>query len=811
MSNLKFTVAMAAMAAMPWARADDFAWPTSSADPDVIVLETSDSGSADNSLQNGAHWSGDHLAPDDQHHYWVPSGKTISGQSNTDVNYEFRGKSLTVEGTFLASDSTPKIGHLRFLSGALFDIGKARSGIGASAIVVASTEANPVTFKLTRPSGFRATPSFGNIISFASDANSWLVMRSDRSVPLQKFVFSGCDFSQFYGTLKLLRGYNNGDVPVENFLTNEVSAATSMPGSYILGKGATLYLSSAAACLNAGNFTAEAGSRIAITPIVTGPISIVTNRLSLGSSVDFVLERSPSRLTTYDQNVILFKMREAAAQEGNFPSRDSINILEHRCYNYYGLPQLVMEDDPEEAGSKVITVRSGRPLCTLTGNAKYAEGSNAEISTFTNETLWSTGALPTPAENAHVNYELHIAKDFETYCFAAGGMVLPSSGGLTLCGAVLTVTNLFLAGGTVQVIDKAVDLSNYKRRGIGAITVKGDYMGVYGGTGTENKIMVQSGRLLVIDYPIYGDGNLRLNVRGSTSYPYGGIELTKPNTNFTGKALVYSTGNSNTNSANGYRLQMYLSDARNLGGPMPAETFDGITLRGDPILISTNALCFNQENRHLYVYDRARIVMQHETDNTFEVRVPLTLNGELVFGNEYPNAEKAKVGKGGGTLVLGGEAKFYDSSTRTAGDTPVEGKNKLTMLIGKLRPDAPDAINGVAVTFGEESQGLEVDYTNETLRTTTGFKMTKTGSALTAADGGQIPVSFINMPRNNGSVLDVAVCTVPSEDAETLCAALQAVRVSGFKRPVLKVVPNGNGTSTIKADFRRIGFCIGFQ
>jgi hypothetical protein len=244
---------------------------------------------------------------------------------------------------------------------------------------------------------------------------------------------------------------------------------------------------------------------------------------------------------------------------------------------------------------------------------------------------------------------------------------------------------------------------------------------------------------------------------------------------------------------------------------MPTETFDGITLRGDPILISTNALCFNQENRHLYVYDRARIVMQHETDNTFEVRVPLTLNGELVFGNEYPNAEKAKVGKGGGTLVLGGEAKFYDSSTRTAGDTPVEGKNKLTMLIGKLRPDAPDAINGVAVTFGEESQGLEVDYTNETLRTTTGFKMTKTGSALTAADGGQIPVSFINMPRNNGSVLDVAVCTVPSEDAETLCAALQAVRVSGFKRPMLKVVPNGNGTSTIKADFRRIGFCIGFQ
>ena len=85
MSNLKFTMAMAAMAAMLLARADEFAWPTSSADPDVIVLETSDSGGADNSLQNGAHWSSKDV-PDNQHHYWVPSGKTIRGQSNTDVN-----------------------------------------------------------------------------------------------------------------------------------------------------------------------------------------------------------------------------------------------------------------------------------------------------------------------------------------------------------------------------------------------------------------------------------------------------------------------------------------------------------------------------------------------------------------------------------------------------------------------------------------------------------------------------------------------------------------------------------------------------
>ena len=353
--------------------------------------------------------------------------------------------------------------------------------------------------------------------------------------------------------------------------------------------------------------------------------------------------------------------------------------------------------------------------------------------------------------------------------------------------------------------DRAVGLSNYMRRGMGAITVKGDYMGVYGGTETESKVMTMSSRLLVIDYPIYGDGNLRLNVRNNTSYPYGGIELTHLNTNFTGKALVYSTGNSNTNSATGYRLQMYLNDARNLGGPMPTETFDGITMRGDPLLISTTSLCFNQENRHLYVYDRARIVMQHATDNTIEVRVPLPFRGELVFGNEYPNAERAKVGKGGGTLVLGGEARFYDSSTSSAGDTPVADKNKLTMLIGKLRPDAVDAVNGVAVTFGEESQGLEVDYANESLRTT-GFKMTTSESALTKVGGGQIPVSFINMPDEEGNVLDVAVCTVPDVDAEATCNLLKPIRAAGLGVPSLKAVSNGDGTSTVKADFKRVGF-----
>ena len=807
MSNLKFTMAMAAVAAIPWARADEFAWPTSSSDEGVIVLKTSDTASASNSIENGAHWdvpseeSSAH--PSSDYHYWVPAGKTIYG-TESGTAPTFSGKSLTIEGTFYTGDSNPTIPRLRALSGSVFEFSKARNGIGGGKITIESSAASPVTFRLTRSSGFKSSPAFNGNSSFDSDADAWLIMRCDRLAPLQMFYFAGCDFSHFYGTLKLVHGYNNGDVPVENYLTNQISAATSMPGSYILGKGVTLYLSTASACMNAGNFTAEAGSRIAIKSNVTGPVSTVTNRLTLGSSVD--VDYLAATLAKYDNaDFALFKMKDMAAQTENLPDLSSINLI---GYNYYGLPQLALEDAPEEAGSKTITIRSGRSLCRLTGHAKY-EGSNAEISTFTNKALWSTGALPTSSENAHVNYDLHVAKDFETYCFAAGGMILPSSGVLTPCCAVLTVTNLFLVGGTVQVIDKVVSLSNYRRRGMGAITVKGDYMGVYGGT--DGKIMTQSSRLLVIDYPIYGNGSLRLNVRGSTSYPYGGIELTQFNTNFTGKALVYSTGNSNTNSANGYRLQMYLNDARNLGGPMPTETFDGITLRGDPILISTNSLCFNQTNRDIFVYDRGRIVMQNATDNTFEVQVPVTYNGELVFGNDYPTAEKANVGKGGGTLVLGGPAKFYDSSTGAAGDTPVADKNKLKMLIGKLRPAAVDAVNGVAVTFGEESEGLEVDYANEALRTTTGFKMTRTGSALTAADGGQIPVSFINMPRNSGSVLDVAVCTVPSEDADTLCATLQAVRVSGFKRPALKVVSNGDGTSTIKADIRPIGFCIGFH
>lgn len=802
---MKTYIAITCVALALSAISDDFVWPESAMSEGVVVLQTSDRKSDESSLENTAHWSPAEL--DGQYHYWVPADKTIYGSRETSMS--FAGKSLTVEGLFHSSDSIPTISHLRFMAGSRFGAYNSRNGIGGGEITIDSTQSNPVTFFIERtPNNFKERPDFGSTFSFVSEADAWLVMKTSQEVPGGLYKFSGCDFSGFYGTLKLLRDHEG--VGLENYLTNWVSAATSMPGSYILGTGVVLSVSGSSSCLNASNFTAEAGSRI-YNKNSTAPLSTVTGKLTLGEAVDVDANNfaAPTVDTYNTADYVLFKLKDAAALDANLPDPSGINMVDGGC-NYWGLRQWGFQDDADEADAKVFAFRSGRSLCTLNSDAA-AEGSG-ETSTFTDGTKWSTGALPAGDENAVVKKKLVVAKDFTEYTFAAGGMVVGAKGELNPMCSILTITNLFMSGGTVYVTDKAVNVDANNLRDMNTVRVRGDYLGVYGGEAVTNTIFTQSARLLVIDYPMHGDGTLWLAVRTTGSYPYGGIELMKVNTNFTGKAVVRGDGNSNCSSEDGKCLQMYLNDARNLGGAMAESTFDGITLRGDAILISTNSLCFNQTNRNIFVCDRARIVMQHETDNTFEVQVPVTYNGELVFGNEYPNARRANVGKGGGTLVLGGEAKFYDEALGTAGDTPVADRNKLTMLVGKLRPASAEAVNGVAVTFGEESDGLEVDYTNETLRATTGFNMTKAGSSLSKAGGGQIPVTFANMPSGEDKVLDVAVCTVPNADAAAVYAKLKPIKVEGLASPVLKVVPNSDGeTSTIKADFRTTGFTLVFR
>ena len=429
MSSLKLMMAMATMAAMLLARADEFVWPASSSDEGVIVLQGNDK-SGRSSLTNcvPSYWAGEAVV-DDQHHYWVPAGYTIYG---TATGVTFGGKSLTVEGTLRTTDANPIIPRLRFLSGSFCDFQNSHEGIGGGNITISSTGESPVKFRLSRSGSFTPHPVFGSGISFSSDSDSWLVVQNNQSVPKHRCSFNGCDFSGFYGTLKMLRSYNNGDVSKDAFLTNMIQGTITMPGSYILGKGVMMNLAGASACLNAGNFTAEAGSWIFINSNVTKPVSTVTNRLVLGRSVDvYPGNFSAPGVNKYNtEDYVLFKLKEAAAQDENLPDVEAVNMLKNTGYNYYGLPQMAIQNDAEEAGAKILAFRSGRPLCSLKTNARYV-GENGAISTFTNKTLWSTGDLPTSSENAYVNYDLHVARDFETYCFAASGMVIGSNGWVT--------------------------------------------------------------------------------------------------------------------------------------------------------------------------------------------------------------------------------------------------------------------------------------------------------------------------------------------------------------------------------------------
>lgn len=369
----------------------------------------------------------------------------------------------------------------------------------------------------------------------------------------------------------------------------------------------------------------------------------------------------------------------------------------------------------------------------------------------------------------------------------------------------VTITNLFLLGGA----DLNAAAQYWKstsasyRNGRRATWLKGDYLGVYGADGALCR--VAHNRLLAIDMPLCGDGPMRATISSGTSYPRGGIEFTQINTNFYGKFIVASDGNAWNGSTTdpkgvyspiGNRLLFFASDARNIGGDMSDETFDGLTLRGDSILVGVNSLNFHQRNRGVYVQDRIRLVMNNESDNTLVISNSVTYGGEMVFGNDFPNANNAKVGKGGGTLVLGGAARFYDPENKVACDTPSVSSNRLTMLIGRLRPVAANALDGVAVKFGEESDGLELDWNASDEMKATGFYSVKELSALTSerADG-KIPVRVINVPADAVGET-IAVCTVPTAIAEATLAKFSYDR-TGRQRGFFSLGEEKDGNRTI--------------
>ena len=112
--------------------------------------------------------------------------------------------------------------------------------------------------------------------------------------------------------------------------------------------------------------------------------------------------------------------------------------------------------------------------------------------------------------------------------------------------------------------------------------------------------------LNTIEAEIDGTGTMFITGRSGSGNPYGDIEFTALNTNFTGRIKVLAEVSNVTASTNDYAHErLFVSDALNLGGPLESFKSDALELADYSVLEARGDVTLDVANRGVTVTDNA--------------------------------------------------------------------------------------------------------------------------------------------------------------------------------------------------------------
>ena len=252
--------------------------------------------------------------------------------------------------------------------------------------------------------------------------------------------------------------------------------------------------------------------------------------------------------------------------------------------------------------------------------------------------------------------------------------------------------------------------------------------------------------------------------------------ITGLNTNFAGRIRLYHdpfTGadKDKFNAApDTYCVTLTVSDARNLGGPLPAFDEAGFMLAEHSLLRVKGSPVFNEATRGWSVKNVGRISV--EAGQTVTIT-----NMQITYSGEFRK-------EGSGTLKLGGTARF----TADAVETPLEGTNVLAIAAGALTPADVTGCDGLAVTFAAGTK-LVLDASATGDLKTYGLYDVKWDSPISVAGGAALPVELA-LPDgfDKKACHRFGICTVSPTAAQSLDVDDFAVAgVKGMRTRVSKV------------------------
>ncbi|MBR4611086.1 MAG: hypothetical protein IKO40_00075, partial [Kiritimatiellae bacterium] len=407
--------------------------------------------------------------------------------------------------------------------------------------------------------------------------------------------------------------------------------------------------------------------------------------------------------------------------------------------------------------------------------------SQALPSACTNAASWKSG-------NAPVSGKMYIAADgvgglasgtwpiirtpyysntSTPFVFAGDALVIGQGGNILPCSNDVTFKNLVLSVNTTYVLSLA-STPAYLRGSLHLRASSDSY---------PQKIQAYMRGLNTVAAEVSGPGTLNVMGRSGSGNPYGDIEFTALNTNYTGRIKVLANVNNVSPAQDDYKHErVFVTDARNLGGPLPEFRADALELADYSVLEARNDVDMNVANRGVKVTGNAGFAAP--TNVTLAISNDITWNG---------TARKT----GAGTLALGGAPRIASGATAA-----------LAVKEGYLQALATNAVDGVSVTFADGAYLL-------VNAAATGDVATFGAVDLSATPfGGMLPVAFDfpgGVPEGD-ETLTVAVATV-ADAAKAQSLELSARKIS--KHSVeFSHRTNADGTVTILAKIYKPAFVI---
>lgn len=403
---------------------------------------------------------------------------------------------------------------------------------------------------------------------------------------------------------------------------------------------------------------------------------------------------------------------------------------------------------------------------------------------------WGDGLYPQSGKEYYcrAKYNLIIAQTAKPYVFPGDSFLLDGAS----LGIYYDVTfpNIVLAGnGRVRLLSKD---AVYHLRGTATAVRKGN----------EVSFRIVSGdrSTMSLDSDIAGDGVLRFCMDTEQSanswdktLPCGFVELTGDNSAFSGKMVVdcwqetppkYAPyfGEAPYVAGPASNITLRVSSQKNLGGALPKVTYDALTISNECRLTVKSTADFDEPTRGWYFPQNAYLKV--EQDAVATVTSPLTFGAKVVK-------------EGRGVLMLGGTAMTAAGAV---------SRPKIHVAEGALGFISASSVAGLDVEFAAGAYCRIPAKPGDAEFAAKGVCLTN--ASLSSA--GNIPV-VIDMSGVDVAAkerVSVAICTVPSDQAQAYAGILSVVRPARGYSAKIVPVENGDMTTTLCALVGPNGFAV---